>query len=122
MSYATFFEIGGTVIESMMSSEGTPSTRPVVRPRQMKQAERAAITAVQELTGTEYDVARGVRGTRNIRTGATSVGTGLKIARWALAASLADGPLPVGDIIAAGILIGGGAYMIYEGQQDVRQR
>ena len=122
MSYATFFEIGGTVIESLSSSEGTPSTRPTVRPKMMKEAERATTRAVQQVVGSEYNVARAVKGSRNIRAGATSVGTGVKIARWALAASLADGPLPVGDIIAAGILIGGGAYMIYEGQQDVRQR
>ena len=40
------------------------------------------------------------------------VGTGVKIARAAAIAATVDGPLPVGDVIAAGILIGGGIYLI----------
>jgi len=46
------------------------------------------------------------------RTGAASVSTGVKIARAAAIAAAADGPIPVGDVIAAGILIGGGIYLI----------
>lgn len=46
------------------------------------------------------------------RAGATATGTGIKIARAALIAASVDGPLPVGDVIAAGILIGGGIYLI----------
>jgi len=46
------------------------------------------------------------------RAGAASVGTGVKIARAAAIAATVDGPLPVGDVIAAGILIGGGIYLI----------
>ena len=46
------------------------------------------------------------------RGGAMSVVTGSKIARGALIAASLDGPLPVGDVIAAGILIGGGIYLI----------
>lgn len=46
------------------------------------------------------------------RAGVTSVGTGVKIARAAAIAATVDGPLPVGDVIAAGILIGGGIYLI----------
>ena len=49
------------------------------------------------------------------RAGSASVGTGVKIGRAALAISLADGPLPVGDVIAAGFLIGGGIYLIGSG-------
>ena len=122
MAYTTFFEIGGTVVESYNESEGRQQ-RPVIKRKMMKSAEKATIEAVQEIIGPKdtYDVARGVRGSRNVRTGATSVGTGLKIARWAAAAALADGPLPVGDMIAAGILIAGGAYMIYDGTRDIRQ-
>jgi hypothetical protein len=32
-----------------------------------------------------------------------------------------DGPLPFGDVLAAGFLIGGGAYMAYSGAKDVIQ-
>ena len=46
------------------------------------------------------------------RAGAMSVVTGSKIARAAVISASLDGPLPVGDVIAAGILIGGGLYLI----------
>jgi hypothetical protein len=87
----------------------------------MKTSRKAAIEGVDKLVGDSYDVKRGMRGGQKVRGGATSVGTGIKIARWAMLAAAADGPLPIGDVIAAGILIGGGAYMIHEGMQDIKQ-
>jgi hypothetical protein len=50
-----------------------------------------------------------------IRAGSTAIGTGAKIARAAAIVALADGPLPIGDIIAAGILVGGGIYLLGSG-------
>lgn len=50
-----------------------------------------------------------------VRAGSGAVGTGVKLGRAAAVIAMADGPLPIGDVIAAGILIGGGIYLIGSG-------
>ena len=84
----------------------------------LKTTRKAVITAVDEAVGDSYSVKRGIAGAQQTRTGLKSVGRGL-----AIAATLAamDGPLPFGDVLAAGFLIGGGAYMAYSGAKDVIQ-
>ncbi|AXH79522.1 MAG: putative secreted protein [Circular genetic element sp.] len=88
----------------------------------MKLSRKAAIEAVDTAVGDSYSVKKGLGGAQKIRAGGSAISTGGAIARWALVAAAADGPLPIGDIIAAGILIGGGAYMVHEGYQDMRQK
>jgi len=71
--------------------------------------------AVSKTTKKEsYDVVRASKAPGRMRR-----------ARYALqiAATLAavDGPLPFGDVLAAGLLIGGGWYLIYSGAKDVIQ-
>ncbi|AXQ65517.1 MAG: putative secreted protein [Circular genetic element sp.] len=88
----------------------------------MKQSRKAAIELVDNAVGDSYSVKKGLGGAQKIRAGGSAISTGGAIARWALVAAAADGPLPIGDIVAAGILIGGGAYMVHEGYQDMRQK
>lgn len=125
MIYSTYFEIGGHVLESYMDNHaytvyGPGAVRPpAITPRSIskqtgvptpliKQANRE----IRDKTG--YDVMRASQAHGRFRR-----------ARWAagVAAALvmADGPLPVGDALAAGFL---GAYATYEivsGAQDLIQ-
>ncbi|AXH74238.1 MAG: putative secreted protein [Circoviridae sp.] len=84
----------------------------------MKTSRKAVIAAVDEIVGDSYNVRKGVQGAGKIRTGGRTIARGLTIAAT-LAAM--DGPLPFGDVLAAGFLIGGGAYITYTGVKDVIQ-
>ena len=107
MSYATYFEIGGHVIETSMP---TQSPRPAAVPLMElakkhgvpKPLARKAIKETSDAIG--YDVQRGANAYARYRR-----------ARWAFttaaALAAADGPLPFGDIAAIGLL---GAYGGYE--------
>jgi hypothetical protein len=122
----SYFEIGGHIVECLLDTPDISHHGQTAQARKtdrllMKTSRKAAIEGVDKLVGDRYDVKRGMRGGQKVRAGSTSVATGLKIARWAMVAAAADGPLPIGDVIAAGILLGGGAYMIHEGMQDIKQ-
>jgi len=52
-----------------------------------------------------------------IRAGSSAIGTGVKIGRAAAVVAMADGPLPIGDVIAAGILVAGGVYLLGSGME-----
>lgn len=123
-SITSYFEIGGKIIESVLTppqvSQGTYGERKV-KNRMIKESHKASIEAIDVLVGDRYDVKRGARGGQKVRAGGTSISTGYQIAKYAVAAAAADGPLPFGDAIAAVILIGGGAYMVYDGYADIRQ-
>ena len=84
----------------------------------MKTARKASVEAIDTALGDSYDFKKGIQGGTRIRGGGISVARGL-----GLAATLAaiDGPLPFGDVLAAGLLIGGGSYMVYTGVRDVIQ-
>ena len=84
----------------------------------LKTTRKAVITAVDEAVGDSYDVKRGIAGGQKTRSGFRAVGRGVAIAATLAAA---DGPLPFGDVLAAGFLIGGGTYMAYSGVKDVLQ-
>jgi len=118
----SYFEIGGQIIESVLEPEFSWNKANKAERRAdnklLKQAHKASIEAVDELVGDSYNVKKAIRGGQKAKGGAMSVRRGLVIAA-ALAA--ADGPLPIGDALAAGFLIGGGAYMMYSGAQDVIQ-
>lgn len=122
----SYFEIGGRIVECLLdtpdiSHHGQNAAKRKQDRIIMKTSRKAAIEGVDKLVGDSYNVKRGLAGGQKVRGGTTSVATGIKIARWAMVAAAADGPLPIGDVIAAGILIGGGAYMIHEGMQDIKQ-
>ena len=118
MAYATFFEIGGHVIESYVGqSEGVPQ-----RPRRMtfeKEIKRvagvpaplarAAAREIKETSG--VDLGKFVEGISHAKRASWA-------ARTALAISLVDGPLPFGDVIAIGVLTVYGAYETYEAVKD----
>ena len=120
----TYFEIGGKIVESVLTpptiSHGTYGQRKVNN-AMIKKSHKASIEALDTIVGNRYDVKRGVRGGQKVKAGGTSISTGYQIAKYAIAAAAADGPLPFGDAIAAAILIGGGAYMVYDGYQDIHQ-
>lgn len=84
----------------------------------MKTGKAAAIEALDELAGDSYSVKQAYKGVGKVRGGQRAIGRGL-----AIAATLAaiDGPLPFGDVAAAGFLIVGGSYMVYSGAKDVIQ-
>ena len=84
----------------------------------MKTARKAAIAGVDEIVGDSYSVKRAITGTQKARSGTRAIARGLTIAATLAAA---DGPLPFGDILAVGVLVGGGAYMTYSGVKDVIQ-
>ncbi len=123
----SYFEIGGKVVECLIDQPDA------TQPDFFKPMDELAFMAVDvglgqtakqvaKATGKEdYSAMRASRGVSKVRGGGTAISTGGNIARWALVAAAADGPLPVGDIIAAGILIGGGLYFVHEGWQDIRQ-
>jgi len=84
----------------------------------MKTSRKAVIAVADEIVGDSYSVKQGIQGAGKIRTGGRTIARGLTIAAT-LAAM--DGPLPFGDVLAAGFLIGGGAYITYTGVKDVIQ-
>ena len=109
MAYATFFEIGGHVVESYVESQGQPS-RPVAnnvlleKGKQMgvpKPLMRKGAKEIQKSTG--FDIVK----IANAPGRAKRAGWAF---RTAAALALVDGPLPVGDAIAVGLLATYGTY------------
>ena len=119
----SYFEIGGKIVECAMHQEDarTPEFGRPYDELGVMIIEKTATEVIDKVVGDSYNVKQGLLGAQKVRGGSSAVGTGLTIARWAMVAAAADGPLPIGDVVAAGILIGGGAYMIHEGMQDIKQ-
>jgi len=119
MSYNTYFEIGGHVLENNVVAHGH-APRPArtdVRYLSKKTGVpapllRKAGKEVQEKTG--YDVMRASQAHGRFRR-----------ARWAFGVAgtlaAADGPLPIGDALAVGFLAAYGTYEIVSGVQDLVQ-
>ena len=120
----SYFEIGGKIVEcaTYQADANQPGFGKPMDELGKMILEKTVIELADAAVGDRYSVKRGISGTQKIRAGGSAVSTGGAIARWALVAAAADGPLPIGDIVAAGILIGGGAYLIHQGYQDVRQK
>jgi len=114
------------IVESINETPDVSYHRQIAQGRHermmMDETNKAVVDLIDTAVGDSYSVRKGLSGAQKVRAGGSSISTGAAIARWALAASLADGPLPFGDIVAAGILIGGGAYLVHEGYQDMRQK
>ena len=108
MSYTTYFEIGGHIVESYVAENygARPKSNPL-----MEYARQKKIPA-RLLREVDFEIEK--------ETGISPIdvwGTigRAKRARWAFATAaaiaLADGPIPVGDAIAAGLLA---AYGVFE--------
>ena len=101
MSYSTYFEIGGHVVESYVAENygARPKSNPLMEfARQKKVPAKLVREADREIKKEVGFSPMEVSGT---------IGRA-KRARWALttavAIALVDGPIPVGDAIAAGFL------------------
>jgi len=119
----SYFEIGGVIVESILdtpdvSHHGSNAAQRKVDRALMKTSRKAVIEVIDDAVGDRYSVKQGITGGQKLRTGTRSIGRGLTIAAT-LAAM--DGPLPIGDALAAGFLIGGGTYLAYSGIKDVIQ-
>ena len=120
MTYSTFFEIGGHVVESYVDTNThgpRPSSDPILEIAKKhgvpKSLGRAAMKESSEALG--YDIVRASRGLGRMRRARRAV-------TIAAALAAADGPLPIGDMIAIGFL---GTYAAYEmavGLTEVVQR
>ncbi len=119
MTYSTFFEIGGHVIENDVQSRGMPG-RPA--PTDIKHiAKQTGVPApllrqgsreIQKTTG--YDVARAAQAPGRLRRAQWAFGVAGTLA-------MADGPLPIGDALAAGFLALYGGYEVGMAVKDIRQ-
>ena len=119
----SYYEIGGRIVECLLDTPDVSHHGQTAQQRKtdrimMKGARKASIEALDHVVGDSYDVKKGITGGTKVRQGTKTVGRGI-----AIAATLAamDGPLPFGDVLAAGFLIGGGSYLIYSGAKDVIQ-
>jgi hypothetical protein len=119
MSYTTYFEIGGHVIESQVESRGQPGRPPATDLKHISKQTgipqpllKDAAKQIEAQTG--YDPVRA----------AGSYGRARR-ARWALSTAAilatADGPIPVGDALAIGFLSLYGGYEIGMAIKDIRQ-
>jgi len=120
MSYTTYFEIGGQVIETSVDP-GHHRSRPRADPIHHYMKDQHGVSkslttaALKQASPEGYDLNRAARGAGRARR-----------ARWAfsLAATLAlaDGPLPIGDVAAIGVLGVYGAYEATQAYGDLRQK
>ena len=106
--YSTFFEIGGHVVESYYQEEFGPRPSPV--PLLSVAKDRGIPTPLVRQASKEVQAETGLDVMKLSRAHGRA-----RRARWAftVAATLAaaDGPLPIGDAMAVGVL---GAYGVYE--------
>ena len=116
MTYSTYFEIGGHVVESYVESNHPhaqlrPRSDPVHQMMKEEHGVPKSMTkrALQSASPEGYDLNRAAQGYGRYRR-----------ARWAFkiaaALAMADGPLPFGDIAAIGVL---GVYGVYETTQAI---
>ena len=108
MSYPTYFEIGGKIVESHVAPVATP--RPALQPlyelgkeKGLSKRDVDTVTrTVKEDTGIDLDrIGKNYSRWRRVKWATTTAGV--------LAG--ADGPLPVGDALAIGFL---SSYAVYE--------
>lgn len=110
MSYTTYFEIGGQVIETYVEGH-----HPDVPIRPHGASEVITKAALKHASSEGYDFNRAARGAGRARRARSALSLAGTLA-------MADGPLPIGDVLAIGVL---GVYGVYEGTQaygDIRQK
>lgn len=112
MTYTTYFEIGGHVIENEVVSRDMPGRPPSTDLKRISKQTGVPQPLLRKATG--YDTQRAIGAAGRI-----------KRARWAAITAgtlaAADGPLPIGDALAIGFL---GAYAVFEvgmAISDIRQ-
>ena len=110
----SYFEIGGQVIEVI--TEGPEASHPMMTRAIAKKAHKEVIDLVDSATPATFDAKNKVKAAQQAYAGGKMVRRGLGIA---VALAAADGPLPFGDVAAAGFLIVGGAYMVYKGSSGM---
>ena len=117
MSYVTFFEIGGHVVETYVDEPGMPvmKTPQRVLKEQFGVPTPLGKRAVAELKKeTNVDVGKFM-----------SAGGRAKRVAWALrtaaALALVDGPIPVGDAAAAGFLVVYAGYEVTRSIIEVKE-
>ena len=108
MVYTTYFEVGGQVVESYVEPVASPrpAANPLIGMAKEKGLSKRDVKVLNESlkqdTGLDF-----------LKIG-DAYGRGRR-ARWAMMTALtlaaADGPLPVGDIVAIGFLT---SYAVYE--------
>ena len=120
MSYQTYFEIGGYVIESYVDGHEGLANRPPNNPLK-DLAKRTGIP--QPLVRSGNKQLKKDTGVDIVKV-AHGLGRG-KRASWALrtaaALALADGPLPIGDALAIGVLATYGTYEIYQMASETKE-
>ena len=110
MGYTTFFEIGGHVIESYVVDEGYP-VRPSRNNVLLDKGKQMGIPKPLMKAGAkEIQKSSGVDILKIANTPGRAKRAGWAF-RTAAMLALADGPIPVGDALAAGLLV---SYGIYE--------
>jgi len=127
-----FYEIGGMIYETdyrstkkgldtlfRTRSGSAITTDNVVKQQQVTSSE--GNPEIQQKSSTfKEDFKEGLKDETDfwkIRAGSSAIGTGVKIGRAAAVVAMADGPLPIGDVIAAGILVAGGVYLLGSGME-----
>jgi len=117
--YSTFFEIGGHVIESYVDGDGT-SPRP---PRNIIYEKGKQLGVPKPLISQASKEMKEATGIDIIKLG--SAGGRGRRAGWALrtaaALALVDGPVPIGDALAAGLLVGYAGYEVTRTVFDVKE-
>ena len=117
INLVSYFEIGGKIFECA-TYQGDANQPEFFQPMDelgVMVAEKVVETAVTKALGKEsYDVKRAMRAPRRY----TSARSALAVAGTLAAA---DGPLPIGDVLAIGVLTGFALYQGYHGIQDLRQ-
>lgn len=120
MAYATFFEIGGHVVESYVESQGQPS-RPVAKNVLLEKGKemgvpkplmRKGAKEIEKSTG--IDLVKIANAPGRVRRASWAF-------RTAAALALVDGPLPVGDAIAVGLLATYGTYETVMVVKDIKE-
>lgn len=116
--YSTFFEIGGHVVESY--TEEDYGSRPSLMPLLEVAKERGVPRPLVREASREIQDHTGIDAMKISR----AHGRGRR-ARWAFttaaALAAADGPIPIGDAIAVGFLVGYGVYETSMAIKDVKE-
>ena len=121
INLVSYFEIGGQIVETGLHIEEAMSQQYLqlsdfsLIPRKEDVVIAGVATSVAKAVGKEdYSVARALRAPRRY----TSARSALAVAATMAAA---DGPLPIGDVLAIGVLTGFALYQGYHGIRDIVQ-